>query len=152
MTPVGCCAAVPGGQYPVVTTPCGGPVRNVKLGDDDFLLDRIGSGAGFHLIVFTGDADPADNLTQILAEAGRMPVPVVRVIVGGKAAQIAAAHADLAIADSWQRVATKYDATPGTVYLIRPDMHVCARWRGTTAVEVREALLHAIAAPGGSRP
>ena len=40
-------------------------------------------------------------------------------------------------------VASRYDATPGTVYLIRPDQHVAARWRRFDAAEVRAALARA---------
>jgi 3-(3-hydroxy-phenyl)propionate hydroxylase len=32
------------------------------------------------------------------------------------------------------------DARPGTVYLIRPDGHVLARWRNGSAAAVRQAL------------
>ena len=38
------------------------------------------------------------------------------------------------------RVAARYDATPGTAYLIRPDQHVCARWRAFTPERVLRAL------------
>ncbi|MBJ2157586.1 FAD-dependent oxidoreductase [Variovorax sp. IB41] len=39
----------------------------------------------------------------------------------------------------------RYDAQPGTVYLLRPDQHVCARWRHPTAADIRTAIDHALA-------
>lgn len=41
--------------------------------------------------------------------------------------------------------AQRLDATPGTAYLIRPDQHVCARWRQPTEAAVRAALATATA-------
>jgi 3-(3-hydroxy-phenyl)propionate hydroxylase len=41
--------------------------------------------------------------------------------------------------------ATRYDARPGTVVLLRPDQHVCARWRAPTAADVAAALRRALA-------
>ncbi len=38
----------------------------------------------------------------------------------------------------------RYDGNPGTVYLIRPDQHVAARWRQFDADAVRAALARAI--------
>ena len=40
----------------------------------------------------------------------------------------------------------RYDARPGTAYLVRPDHHVCARWRRPSADSVRAALQRACAA------
>jgi 3-(3-hydroxy-phenyl)propionate hydroxylase len=37
----------------------------------------------------------------------------------------------------------RYDAWPGTVYLLRPDQHVCARWREFDLPSVRAAIAHA---------
>ncbi|MCF8211969.1 MAG: FAD-dependent oxidoreductase, partial [Rhodoferax sp.] len=41
-------------------------------------------------------------------------------------------------------VAKRYDARPGTVYLIRPDQHVAARWRKFDAAQVEAALRRAL--------
>jgi 3-(3-hydroxy-phenyl)propionate hydroxylase len=37
----------------------------------------------------------------------------------------------------------RYDAWPGTVYLLRPDQHVCARWREFDLPSVRAAIARA---------
>jgi 3-(3-hydroxy-phenyl)propionate hydroxylase len=42
-------------------------------------------------------------------------------------------------------VARRYDMRPGTCYLVRPDQHICARWRALDAAAVRAALLRACA-------
>ena len=42
----------------------------------------------------------------------------------------------------WKRV-TRYAAWPGTVFLLRPDQHVCARWREFDLPSVRAAIARA---------
>ena len=43
--------------------------------------------------------------------------------------------------------ARRFDARPGTTYLLRPDQHVCARWRSFDAARIRAALLTATGVP-----
>jgi 3-(3-hydroxy-phenyl)propionate hydroxylase len=44
------------------------------------------------------------------------------------------------IEDAEGLLAQRYDAKPGTVYLIRPDQHVAARWRGIDTARIQAAL------------
>ncbi|MDT3669758.1 MAG: FAD-dependent oxidoreductase [Aromatoleum sp.] len=45
--------------------------------------------------------------------------------------------------DTKGRVRERYDLRPGTVYLVRPDQHVAARWRELDPVKVRAAVARA---------
>ncbi|WP_295850485.1 FAD-dependent oxidoreductase [uncultured Xylophilus sp.] len=89
--------------------------------DNGWLLRRL-DGRGFAALVF-GDGPAADAAVQAAAETDP-PIAVLRIADGP-------AHAL-----AWQR----YDARPGTVYLLRPDQHVCARWRAPSADDLRSAL------------
>ena len=42
-------------------------------------------------------------------------------------------------------LARRYDLQPGTVYLLRPDQHVCARWRHADAHRIGAAIRRALA-------
>ena len=46
--------------------------------------------------------------------------------------------------DAQGLLAERYDGQPGSVYLIRPDQHVAARWRRFDAAAVRAALQRAL--------
>ena len=41
--------------------------------------------------------------------------------------------------------AQRFDATPGATYLLRPDQHLCARWRNYDAGKVEDAMQRALA-------
>jgi 3-(3-hydroxy-phenyl)propionate hydroxylase len=53
------------------------------------------------------------------------------------------------IEDSRGVLAARYDARPGTTYLIRPDQHVAARWREFDISKIEKALVRAIGRCGG---
>ena len=100
-----------------------------------WLLDYLGG--GFVLLVFGEGVDAA--AARALCAA---PVPCRVVQVGG------AGGADReVIGDAEGLVAARYDGRPGTCYLVRPDQHVCARWRAFDAAAVRAALARATCRP-----
>ena len=98
----------------------GAPAIDAPLPGGGWLLRKLG-GSGFHALVF--DAD-----TRAVEEGARGLVPVEAIVLP---------------ADGL--LAQRYDAKPGTVYLLRPDQHVCARWRAATAADIAGALRRALA-------
>lgn len=94
----------------------GAPAADAPLADG-WLLRRIGSADRFTLLCF--GAAPA------WAQALDVDLLVVEEL-DGLAAQ-------------------RYDARAGTAYLLRPDQHVCARWREPSAARVEAALARACA-------
>lgn len=106
----------------------GEPLRSVRLrtGAADFLSDYLGP--HFTLMVF----GEANRELAALADAALE----VRSIVprSGPAG---------AILDTEQRTRARYDADSGCAYLVRPDGHVCARWRDARADSVQAARARA---------
>jgi 3-(3-hydroxy-phenyl)propionate hydroxylase len=105
------------------------PVRHA--GRDDWLLNVLntlhGPAGGFTLLTF-GERPPLESVAE-----GRLLARVLS--VGGD------------VEDVEGLLAQRYDARPGTVYLLRPDQHVAARWRRFDAAKVRAALRRATAQP-----
>ena len=100
------------------------PIRDVD-GRAAWLLPRAGHSV-FTAFVF-GDGDDVKRAESAIVQAAtlaEMTVSIVRV-------PLDAAHA-LAV--------QRYDAQAGTVYLLRPDQHVCARWRLADTGRVKAAL------------
>lgn len=93
---------------------------------EGWLLRRLGS-TRFAALVF-GEGEGAQASLRALA-ATELPLQVERV-------PLDAAHA---------LAAARYDAQDGTTYLLRPDQHVCARWRRPTAAALRAAHDRALA-------
>jgi 3-(3-hydroxy-phenyl)propionate hydroxylase len=114
-------------------------------GRSGWLLRQL-SATGFSALVFgagpsgEGDVTHASDATNEMAERSARAVTEAAAEAGA-AVQIvrvaATAGHELAV--------QRYDATPGTVYLLRPDQHVCARWRQPDAAAIRAALAHALA-------
>jgi len=98
-------------------------------GHAGWLLDHLGG--RFDLLLF--DADDADvrELVSGLGDAVR----IVRITSSG------AVQGPLI--DFEGHAEHRYDARPGTAYLLRPDQHIAARWRSPTVDGVRAALARA---------
>ena len=119
---VGAGAMVPGAA--AVDAPVSGP-------HGEWLLGYLGG--TFTLLVF-GDAVSASDARN-LADAA-IACRVVQ--VGGSE------RADATMVDDIEGiVAKRYDGRAGTCYLVRPDQHVCARWRAFDLLTVRAAIARA---------
>ena len=97
-------------------------------GTTGWLLREL-QGGGFTLLCF-GDGADAERLAVLAG--GRVPTSIRRIGRG-------------ALADGSGKASERYDATPGTTYLIRPDQHVAGRWRRPDAAGIRAALDRALA-------
>lgn len=116
----------------------GAPAADVPLrkqGQAEWLLGLTGN--GFTGIYYAGAADDRAALRAAEALAGDA-IPV-RTLVVAPAGQAGAGMLE----DGEGLFARRYDALPGTYYLLRPDQHVCARWRGFNPQAVRDAVSRA---------
>ena len=120
--------------------PCAdAPVRvgGGEDGRDDWFLGQLGP--DFTVVWFAADTpDPA--ALAALAD-GPVGVKVLAVLPAGGAA-FAAPGLGLC-EDAAGLLAERFDARPGTTYLLRPDQHVCARWRAFDPDRIRAALARA---------
>ena len=111
-------------------------------GHPSWLLRELGD--GFTALVY-GDADTGRIASQLQQAAeGLAMLRVVKVRPRETATE---ANAEQDLVDHDGLVAARYDMRPGTVYLLRPDQHVCARWREPSADALHAALKRALAIP-----
>ena len=114
----------------------GAQLDNIRLGDDNYLLDHIG--AAFHLIHF-GARIPRDVLdTAAKLKGDGLPLQVIAVVAAQGPATVDGA--DLTLRDASGHFHTKYDANDGVAYLARPDQHVCARWKRVDGLRFASAM------------
>lgn len=113
------------------------PIR-VGTQDDWWLSELAGE---FVLALHCGDALPDTQTQQALLALRLAPVPVKAVLIVAPTCDCAALAPDLhAVSDRDGTLAKRYDAKPGTAYLIRPDQHIAARWRAFSTDAVQDAL------------
>ncbi len=93
-------------------------------------------GDAFALVLFSAAGERPAGFDDDIAPDG---IPVERIMVSDSPAASA-------LYDSAGLLKRHYDATPGTVYVVRPDQHVAARFRSFDAALVRAALARAIGA------
>jgi 3-(3-hydroxy-phenyl)propionate hydroxylase len=111
-----------------------------ESGNNFWLLDRVGK--QFMALVLVDDPAQVDAATarayKSLADAA---IPIEVVLVSPKAGTVP--EGLRVFVDAKNRFAERFDALPGTTYLIRPDQHVAARWRNFDAQAVKAALARA---------
>jgi 3-(3-hydroxy-phenyl)propionate hydroxylase len=107
-------------------------------------------------MLFCG-AEGLDEVTrEALDELQRGPVPLTLVVVVSLDAEGVVSPLEDALAratvlhDVEGLARTRYDATPGTFYLIRPDQNVCARWRRLEVGSVERAMRRALCLDGSA--
>ena len=105
----------------------GGAAPNAKLADGSYLLDR--AGYGMTAILFC-DGAPTAEQSALLAQLGKLDKRFVALLV----AQVPPAPDPIADRDG--EIARLFGAEPGTLYLLRPDLHIAGRWKTIAADEV----------------
>jgi 3-(3-hydroxy-phenyl)propionate hydroxylase len=106
------------------------PVR--EGGRERWWLDLLG---GEFCAVYFAAADAAQAARDVAA---------LRDLLGGAGRVVAVgAAAPATVRDDDGLLRQRYDASPGTLYLLRPDQHVAARWRHWSDDDVATALRRA---------
>ena len=119
----------------------GAPMDDAPIrvnGQEAWLLDQVGR--GFQALWFVDAPPTADALAQLHA-LQQAAVPVTTLLVSREAIEVAG-WTVLQDVQGW--LARRYDATPGTLYLLRPDQHVVARWRTLNMAPLQAALARAL--------
>jgi 3-(3-hydroxy-phenyl)propionate hydroxylase len=117
-------------------------------GQDAWLLNQVGK--GFQVMLFA-DAPPSPEVLAQLASCrsappcANEPVQVTPLIVTSSPLNIPGMTV---VVDTQGLVAKRYDAQPGTSYLLRPDQHVLARWRSLDSAQLQAALARALGQVG----
>ena len=96
----------------------GAPLASVKLGDASYLTDNVT--CRFTLLAF-GVGSEREKWLIGSSTNGFQPVIEVKIVTDSAAMRLC-------------------DAIDGSAYLIRPDGHICARWKRVTAEKVQAAL------------
>ncbi|MEE4143905.1 MAG: FAD-dependent monooxygenase [Halieaceae bacterium] len=117
----------------------GFPLSNCRLGENDYLLDHIGH--SFTVLYFAAQfKDPCAEDSPFRELPGLDPdchfLRITCEPVSGNSANT--------LVDSSGNIYRAYDATEGTLYLVRPDRYVAGRWKQFDAAQVTMAMRRAL--------
>ena len=123
----------------------GAPMDDAPIridGRDDWLLGQTGN--RFVLMLFTDRPAPDDATRATLHALADAAIAVETLLVTSAADAPTGRHGPITtVADPRGVAARRFDARPGTAYLLRPDQLVAARWRQLDATAVRAAVARA---------
>jgi 3-(3-hydroxy-phenyl)propionate hydroxylase len=117
----------------------GAALVNRRLCDNNYLLDHLGN--GFTGLYFAGTDVNDEAVSQCFARLNGETAAFTLITIGEDVLQTAVATVQLSDAD---KLMGFYGAQPGTFYLVRPDRHICARWRSIQTEEVIAAHRQAL--------
>jgi len=110
-----------------------------------WLLSKLGD--AFTGVLFSDKGiDTATRDTLHALQRGPVPLKLVIVAPPGTHIDVSELKNAVVLEDAEGLATSRYDALPGTFYLIRPDQHVCARSRTLDAAHVEAALEKAVCA------
>ncbi|MFA4968427.1 MAG: FAD-dependent oxidoreductase [Sulfuritalea sp.] len=109
-------------------------------GDESWLLSKLGH--QFFALYFTDDPGALDAATvAALSDLSVGGIAVQPLVISRKPGTVGGGIRHLE--DPRGIAAQRYDAQLGTVYLLRPDQHVAARWRNLDAQKIKAAVAKA---------
>ena len=109
---------------------CGSACINARIDEGRRLLDLAGTGfTGFYFTSPAGPAPPTELADRLAALDARFRLVVI-------VAEASQSGGQSIFPDRTGAIARRFDAVPGTFYLIRPDLHVAGRWRDVSDREV----------------
>ncbi len=137
------------GQFNAGPRP-GAPAHNAKLQpqnpDSGFVLDAFQP--AFQVLVLGHDdalwQAARDDVQQLHQQGVRVRLLAVR------SDGAAPADADAALSDPQGHVQALWGAGDGAVYVLRPDQHVCTRWKAGSNASVAQTLAHVLSVTPGS--
>lgn len=124
----------------------GAAPRNARLDpaqpDQGFLLDHFGP--AFHVLVFGDDVRLRREAAEDVAALREQGVAVRLLVIAPQA--VAVPGADVVLADPNGHVSALWGCTAPSVYVLRPDQHVCARWTHASTTRVGACVRQVLAA------
>ncbi|MEN3293420.1 MAG: 3-(3-hydroxy-phenyl)propionate hydroxylase [Burkholderiales bacterium] len=110
-------------------------------GNENWFLALLGN--EFTGVYFPGDSIRENGAARMLQSLAGEAGVGRSLAVFSRNVNIPRLPGSLAIVDAEGLLAQRYDARPGTFYLLRPDQHICARWRRLEVAKVRAAMARA---------
>ncbi len=121
----------------------GAPMDDAPLldnGSEGWLLDKVGK--QFFALYFADDPKSLDAATiAALSGLSHGGIAVQALVIASTSGSVAGGIPHLE--DAHGVAAQRYDARHGTVYLVRPDQHVAARWRLLDPAKIKAAVAKA---------
>jgi 3-(3-hydroxy-phenyl)propionate hydroxylase len=117
----------------------GAALPNARLGEDDYLLDHLGS--GFTVLYFSADAILPRELADLFTSLSDID-PDCRIL--RMAPAIDTGEAGGLLVDRDGVIQAAYGGAEGALYLVRPDRHIAGRWKLHDAAQVITAMQRAL--------